>query len=56
MLWSVNTTLYSGRIRLHVSAKNDKPPSGLITLIQKVVYLTTVFQVSDLKLYRLKYT
>jgi len=39
MLQTVNTTLYSARIRLHVSATNDEPSSGLITRTQ------TAFQV-----------
>jgi len=30
MLGTFNTTLYSARIRLHVSAENDNPLSGLL--------------------------
>lgn len=30
---SVNTTLYSGRIRLHVSAMNDEPSSGPLCIL-----------------------
>jgi hypothetical protein len=40
---SVNTTSYSGRITIHVTAKNDCPPSSPTTRIQKEVYFTTVF-------------
>jgi len=54
MLRSVNT-LYSGRIKLHVLAKNDYPSSGL-TVIQKKVYFTNVFHVWDLNFYKLKST
>ena len=35
---TVNTALFSGRVRLHVLAKNDYPSSGPTTEIQKEGY------------------
>jgi hypothetical protein len=53
MLQSVDTAWYWGR--LHVSLKTDQPSSSLITRVQTRVYFTTVFQVWDLKIYKLIY-
>jgi hypothetical protein len=43
MLHSVETTSYSGGIRLCVSGENDWPSSGRITIIQKLACFKTVF-------------
>ena len=45
MSQSVNAILYSVRIRLHVSAKNDRPSSGLTARIKKGAHFTDAFQV-----------
>jgi hypothetical protein len=42
LLRSVNRTCCSRRIRWHVSTKIIKPSSGIITWMQKGVYLTTL--------------
>ena len=49
----VNTSLYSGRIRLKVSAENDEPSAGPITRIRKELHFTNIFQLEDLNLYKL---
>jgi len=45
VLQSVNSTLYTARKRLHVSAHNDQPSSAPVARIQKRVHFTTAFQV-----------
>ena len=56
MVQSVNTTLYSLRMRLYTLAKNDLASSGLITRVHKGEYFYKSTSVSNLSLYTLKYT